>query len=328
MIESSLARPGTANAVPAPVAGTAGAVPDPVRDVIGLAQRLRDAGRSFALVTVVRALSPASARAGDKAIVDADRVIQGWVGGGCAQPLVLRTVREALVDGRARLIRIAPSARGDREESDGLIQYDMACHSGGVLELFIDPMLPRARLTIIGDTPVAAALAALAPRVGFGVTVVAHEGDPDSFPDAEAVLVSDACETVRARVAPGSDIVVATQGRRDLEGLRLALALAGVEVSLVASARKAAALRLALLDLGESPDAVAAIIAPAGQPIAAQTQEEIALSVLAAVVASRRARHAPIDATRAQVRVAEVSRLPLPEPAEAPLPARHGCCGG
>jgi xanthine dehydrogenase accessory factor len=90
--------------------------------------------------------------------------------------------------------------------------------------------------------------------------------------------------------------VVATQGRRDLPGLRVALSLQAVKIWLVASARKARALREALLEARCDPQAVGAIIAPAGQPIGAQTPEEIALSVLAAVVAERRAGRAALDA--------------------------------
>ena len=77
--------------------------------VFDAARRLQQAGRAYALVSVIKAQAPASARPGDKAIVTADGSLQGWIGGGCAQPAVLRTVREALADGRARVIRIAPT---------------------------------------------------------------------------------------------------------------------------------------------------------------------------------------------------------------------------
>jgi xanthine dehydrogenase accessory factor len=209
----------------------------------------------------------------------------------------------------------------------------MACHSGGTLELFIDPMLPRARLTVIGDSPLAAALAGLAPRVGLPVTVLAHGADAARFPDAEQVHSSDDPVAAAAAVAPGSFVVVATQGRRDLQGLRAALALQARTVYFVASARKAAVLKEALAEAGHDASAVAAIVAPAGQPIGAQTPEEIALSVLAAVVAARRgagASAAPVPLaatpTAAPERSAVAARKPLPLP---DLPAIAGsCCGG
>jgi xanthine dehydrogenase accessory factor len=258
-------------------------------DLLATALRLQQQDQPYALVTVLRVIAPASARPGDKAVVNADGIQQGWIGGGCAQPAVLRTVRLALADGRARVIRIAPADDGSVRELGDVLEFGMACHSGGTLELFVDPMLPRARLVIVGDSPLAAALAGLAPRVGLPVTVVAHGADPGRFTDAERVLTSDdAAADVASQIAPGSFVVVATQGRRDLQGLRLALTLQARQVFFVASARKAQVLKDALVTAGHDAAAVGAIVAPAGQAIGAQTPEEIALSVLAAVVAARR----------------------------------------
>ena len=136
-------------------------------DVLSTAQRLQAQQQPFALVSVLRVQAPASAKAGDKAVVTADGIVQGWIGGGCAQPAVLKTVRAALADGRARLMRIAPAEEGTMRELDEVLEFGMACHSGGTLELFVDPVLPVARLVVIGDTPLAAALANLAPHVGW-----------------------------------------------------------------------------------------------------------------------------------------------------------------
>jgi xanthine dehydrogenase accessory factor len=262
-------------------------------DVLATAQRLNQQGTAYALVSVLRVQAPASAKPGDKAVVTGDGVASGWIGGGCAQPAVLKTVRQALADGQARLIRIAPSDEGAVRELGDVLEFGMACHSGGTLELFVDPVLPQARLAIVGDTPLAAALATLAPHVGWQVE---RAGDEST-------------------VAAGAFVVVATQGRRDLQGLRAALRSQPRQLFFVASARKAEVLKAALVEAGEYAAAVAAIVAPAGQAIGAQTPEEIALSVLAAVVAARRgsvvAPQKPVIA-------------PLPE-----MPAIVGsCCGG
>jgi xanthine dehydrogenase accessory factor len=263
------------------------------------AQRLQQQGEPYALVSVVRTQAPTSARAGDKALVTAQGIVHGWIGGGCAQPAVLHTVRQALQDGRARLIRVAPvdeePARAAGSAPGEALEFDMGCHSGGTIELFIDPILPPTRLVVIGDSPVAVALAGLAPRVGLPVTVVARGADPQRFADASQFIDNDEPSAVAGQVAAGSWVVVATQGRRDLPGLRVALSLQAAKVWLVASTRKAAALREALLAANCDPQEVSAIIAPAGQPIGAQTPEEIALSVLAAVVAARRAVRATLD---------------------------------
>jgi xanthine dehydrogenase accessory factor len=321
-------------------------------DVLAHAQRLQSQGEPFCLVSVLRVQAPASARPGDKAVVSAQRIEGGWIGGGCAQPAVLRTVRQALADGRSRLIRISPSDEGTERELQDVLEFGMACHSGGTLELFVDPVLPRARLVVVGDSPLAMALSALAPRVGLPVTVVAHGAEAGRFADAERVVVTDDATDLAAQVAPGAFVVVATQGRRDVQGLRAALALAARQVFFVASARKAAVLKAALVEAGHDADAVQAIVAPAGEPIGAQTPEEIALSVLATVVAARRGagastgsartedaalipkpsvRAEPVEAL-AQVQAApvraELVEAPAPRP---PLPAippiKGSCCG-
>lgn len=313
-------------------------------DVLATAQRLQQQDQPCALVTVLRVQAPASARPGDKAVVTADGIAAGWIGGGCAQPAVLKTVRQALADGRARLIRIAPAEEGEVRELNDVLEFGMACHSGGTLELFVDPLLPRAQLVIVGDSPVAAALAGLAPRVGLQVTVLAQGADAARFPDAAQVIASDDAAEAAARIAPGAFVVVATQGRRDVQGLRAALALQARQLSFVASERKAQVLRAALVESGQDPAAVAAIVAPAGQAIGAQTPEEIALSVLAAVVAARRGQTAAAPA--AAVVAARPKPLPLPElppiagsccdggaatPAPLPEPVvatKGSCCGG
>lgn len=276
---------------------------DLASELFAAAQRLQQQGEPYALVSVVRTRAPTSARAGDKALVTAQGIVHGWIGGGCAQPAVLHTVRQALQDGRARLVRVAPADEEPAPAAGSVpgetLEFDMGCHSGGTIELFIDPILPPTRLVVIGDSPVAVALAGLAPRVGLPVTVIARGADPQRYADASQIIDSDEPSTVVAQVAAGSWVVVATQGRRDLPGLRVALSLQAAKVWLVASSRKAAALREALLAANCDPQAVSAIVAPAGQPIGAQTPEEIALSVLAAVVTARRAVHATPDVATA-----------------------------
>ena len=296
--------------------------------VFATAQRLQQAGTPYALVSVVRALAPASARPGDKAVVTGDGQLHGWVGGGCAQPAVMRTVRQALADGRARLIRIAPADEGQpgaggpgggfAKDLGDVLEFGMACHSGGTLELFVDPVLPPAQLVVIGASPVAQSLSQLAPRVGFSVTLVAHEADPAAYPDAQRVLASDDPATAAAQIAPGAWVVVATQGRRDVQALRLALALGARQVSFVASAKKAQVLRASLVASGSDAAAVAAIVAPAGYPMPATTPEEIALSVLAAVVAHR----------RGAATAAAEPLLPVAQMATEPAASKPSCCGG
>lgn len=280
-----------------------------VDTVFDAAHRLQQAGTPYALVSVIKALAPASAHPGDKAVVTADGDFHGWIGGGCAQPAVVRTVRQALADGHARVIRIAPTAEDEERDLGDVLEFGMACHSGGTLELFVDPVLPLAQLVVIGSSPVAASLAQLAPRVGFAVTLVAHEAEADAYPDARQVIASDDPAVVAPQIAPGAWVVVATQGRRDVQALRLALGVKARQVSFVASARKAQVLKASLVTGGADPEAVEAIVAPAGYPMPATTPEEIALSVLAAVVAHRHG----------------VDAVPAPGVARAASSASGGC---
>ncbi len=301
------------------------------------AQQLQLSGTPYALVSVVRALPPASARPGDKAVVTADGQLHGWIGGGCAQPAVQRAVRQVLEDGKARLMRISPAEASSENLLNDVLEFGMTCHSGGTLELFVDPILPRARLVVIGASPVARSLVELAPHVGFSVTAVAPGLDAATLPGAQHLLAEDDPAAVIPHVGPGAWVVVATQGRRDIQGLRLALALKARQVSFVASARKAQVLKNSLVAAGEEAKAVDAIVAPAGYPMAATTPEEIALSVLASVVSARRATSVDALLERAQEPAAAVAVEDAPGPCcasaavafeAAPAAATRSCCGG
>lgn len=252
--------------------------------VIARAAELKSSGKPFALVTVVRAVSPTSAKPGAKAVVEADGEIQGWVGGGCAQPAVIKMAKKSIQDGEARLIRISPNKSEVIEE--GIVDFGMTCHSGGTLDIFVDPVIARPALLIIGASPAAQTLCGLAQRVGFAVTAAFPDADNSMFPDASQIL--DNLETDNVGAVSTSFVVVATQGKRDEAGLEAALATNAPYIAFIASARKAEKLKQYLRERGHNEARVNAIISPAGLEIDAETPEEIALSVLAAVVKVRR----------------------------------------
>jgi xanthine dehydrogenase accessory factor len=289
---------------------------------IAHAARLEAQDRAFALVTVLRAQAPTSAKAGDKALVTADGKIHGWIGGGCAQPAVLKTVREALADGLPRSIRIAPTDETMERTLGDVLEFGMACHSGGTLELFIDPVLPAVLLTVIGDSPVARALTGLATRLGLRVALAAEHASASDYPEASMVLGSDDPLELQTKLGAGGLVVVATQGKRDLQGLKAALGLKPSTLWFVASERKANVLRESLLASGEDALRVAAIVAPAGQAVGAHTPEEIALSVLAAVVAVRRGHFATANTAPA------TTVEPVLAKSVATALAQKSCCGG
>jgi xanthine dehydrogenase accessory factor len=270
---------------------------------LAAAQTLHQSQQPFALVTVLRVTPPTSARPGDKAVVTADGTIHGWIGGGCAQPAVVKTVRAALQDRQPRTIRITPSDESQEQLLDDVLEFGMSCHSGGTLELFIDPVVTACTLAILGDSPVAVSLADLAPRVGFSALHLMRTEDFTQLPQHTAV-------------------VVATQGRGDMPALRAALHASASPVWFVASARKASVLKDNLCTAGHAREYVDAIIAPAGTPIGAQTPEEIALSVLTAVIAHQRGIHTHAGASNAP------APAPTPTASKASTAPKNSCCGG
>jgi xanthine dehydrogenase accessory factor len=252
--------------------------------VIERAAELKTRGVPFVLATVVRCESPTSAKPGAKCIVDTEGRISGWIGGGCAQPAVIAAARKALADGQPRLIRISPTKGGLAEE--GIQDFAMTCHSGGTLDIFLEPFALRPSLLVMGASPAALALAGLAGRTGFDVFAAAPGADAGMFPDARQVL--DGTDLSGLTCGTPGFVVVATQGKRDEPSLEAALATGAGYIAFIASERKAAKLRTYLKERGHDSLRVDAVVSPAGVEIGAVTPEEIAISVLAGLVKARR----------------------------------------
>ena len=215
----------------------------------------------FVAATVVRALHPTSVRPGDSAIVLGDGTIEGFVGGVCAQASVRLHAARALETGEAVILRLVPGPGEDSAE-DGIDVAHNPCLSGGSLEIFLEPQLPALRILSAGDTPIARALAAVADAAGYDVV----SDDPD--------------ETLAA-------VVVASHGEGEEELLATALSAGVGYVALVASEKRGAAVRDSL----EVPDALRdQLHTPAGLDIGARTPDEIAIAILAELVAKRVAR--------------------------------------
>ena len=217
----------------------------------------------YVCATVVRAGRPASVQPGASALVLPDGTIEGFVGGHCAEPSVRLHALRVLETGDPLLLRIEPGT-GDGDAIDGAVTVHNPCISGGALEIFLEPHLPAARLHVIGDTPVAHALGELARGVGFEVG-----GEPSGDDMA---------------------LVVASHGRDEEDALATALETGVPYVGLVASRKRGKAV---VDSLDVSDDDKARVHTPAGLDIGARTPEEIALSILAQIVETRRARTTP-----------------------------------
>jgi xanthine dehydrogenase accessory factor len=135
----------------------------------------------FAVAVVVRYQAPISGKPGNKAIIFPDGKMWGWIGGGCAQPVVVKEALKALADGQPRLIRISPSSSPE----EGIVDYAMTCHSGGTLDIFIEPVFPKPHILILGRSPVAASLTKLAKAVNYTVSVAAPGADRENFRDPD-----------------------------------------------------------------------------------------------------------------------------------------------
>src|SRR5262245_2574228 len=188
-------------------------------DFLKKSAELAAAGERFATATVVRCQAPTSGKPGDKAIVYPDGSLWGWIGGGCAQPVVIKEALKCLADGRPRLVRITPSADGAEE---GIVDYTMTCHSGGALDIYIEPVLPKPHIVILGRSPIAQTLARLARTVGYAVSVVAEQFSAEDFGDV-ALSTRKNFSLESTGVSPQSYVVVSTQGEGDEEALQQAL---------------------------------------------------------------------------------------------------------
>ena len=246
-------------------------------------------GEAFVLATVVRCQPPSSGKPGDKAIILADGKLSGWIGGGCAQPVVIREALRALSDGKPRLVRISPSSTG--EEEQGIVDYTMTCHSGGELDIYIEPVVPNLHLVILGRSPVARTLARLGRDVGYAVSVAVPVEDREGFADAEIIHARD-FDLSPIRITPHTYIVVSTQGEGDEEALEQATLATGrgaFYLSFVASKVKAGKVLDYLRQKGIAEETLRLVRAPAGLDLGAASPEEIAVSILAEIVQVHRA---------------------------------------
>ena len=261
-------------------------------DILDTISTRKEAGEPFAVATVVRTVAATAAKAGAKAVILPDGTISaGWIGGGCARAAVLKAARDAIADGRARLVSVQPPDALDDQgitagnEQGGVRFAKNLCPSQGTMDIFVEPMLPRPQVVILGASPVAVAVADFARRAGFAITVCAPAAEQAAFAEVDRRIDGYALpvEDAGARY-----LVVATQGRGDEAALLAALAIDTDYVAFVGSRKKAEALKTALCQQGVKPERLAKLKAPAGLDLGAITPEEIAVSIIAEIVAARR----------------------------------------
>ena len=270
--------------------------------VLQEAVALAEARVPFVLATVVWRRGPSSGQQGSKAVILADGTVRGWLGGACAEPTVVVQAREALLDGEPRLLLLGdvgdPSGAGLGEEtneagcgsssgggSGGTYSVPMACENDGALEVYLEPVPPRPQLVVIGRSPAVATLALMGRALEWDVAVIDDGGSPDEHPVPE--LVRTTLDLSGLGVGVGSAIVVATQGHYDDLALEAALATDAAYVGLIAGHKRADAVAENLRGRGVSEEDLARIQAPAGLDLGRLANRELAVAVMADLVARR-----------------------------------------
>ena len=218
-------------------------------------------GAPFVRATVVRAQPPTLARPGDEALVLGDGTIEGFVGGQYAEESVRAAAFDMLADGEPLLLRILPEGDPGYPPAFGSKSVVNPCLSGGALEMFLEPRLPPRRVVVVGETPLAGAVASLLRQLGYR---------------------ADQAQVLGAGAATGATaVVVASCGHEEPEALRAALDAGVGFVGPVASGLRSEVV-VDAMDL--TSEERSRVRTPVGFAIGARTASEVAVSIAAELV--------------------------------------------
>jgi xanthine dehydrogenase accessory factor len=237
--------------------------------VLEQASELARLGQPFALATVVWRQGPSSSQQGSRAIITADGQLHGWIGGACAEPVVVREARQVIADGTPRLLLLGTPGQFGAAVPDGMTVVPISCQSEGALEVYIEPVVPAPHLVIVGHSPMANTLAALARALGWRTRLVA----------VGQFTAADADER--------SMVIVATQGHGDEDAVEQAVTARPAYLGLVGSRRRGTAVLGYLADRGLPTDQLDRVHVPAGLDLGHTTHQEIAVAILAELVQLR-----------------------------------------
>jgi len=226
-------------------------------------EELTRTGVPFVQATVVRAQEPSSARPGDRAIILADGTVEGFVGGHCAAGSVRTAALDALGSGQSLLLRVLPDTVDSFPDAPGASVVVNPCLSGGAMEIYLEPLLPSPVLHLVGTSPTADAVAALAPGLGFVLERAAERTDPTG----------------------ATVVIVSSHGGDEVGTVRAALAAGVGFIGVVCSRTRAGAL---LAELALTEQESRRVHTHVGVDIGAKTAPELGLSIMAAVVRSIR----------------------------------------
>jgi xanthine dehydrogenase accessory factor len=266
-------------------------------DVIELAGELSRRGEEFAMATVVWRQGPSSGHQGSRAIITATGQLHGWIGGACAEPVVIREAQRVIAERKPTLVLLGTSDQFGSSVPSGMAVVPISCQSEGAMQVYIEPVLPAPHLTIVGRSPMAHTLADLARALGWRT-------DINDGPDFSA-----------ANLNARSIVVVATQGHGDEEAIEQAVSALPAFVGLVASRKRGQAVLGYLADRGVPQHLLDRVHVPVGLDLGHTTHREIAVAILAELVQRRAAGELAPEATAASIQAAQ------------PAEARDPVCG-
>jgi xanthine dehydrogenase accessory factor len=250
---------------------------------------LRKKNEPFALAMVVRRDAPSSGKVGDKAVINKHGEMIGWVGGGCVKGILIKEAEDAMRTGKARLVKIGKSLTTLKQ--DGVMEYKMTCQSEGTVEVFIEPILPKPHIVVIGKSAIAKALVKMAAVAGYRITGVAQDADLTTFEKVDELITQVKLTNVKTTVA--TCIVVVTQGEGDEKALTEALQKDYAYLGFVASKKKMISVAAYLESSGFDKKKIETITSPAGIDINAKQPEEVAISILAQIIQAQNSATAP-----------------------------------
>ena len=240
----------------------------------------RKSHTTYALASIVRRKAPSSGKPGDHALITADGYIHGWIGGGCTRGIVLKEALLSLKDGKSRYVAISKDQLIESYSNTKV--YNMTCQSGGQVEVYIEPMLPKPHLLIFGQSHIGMALSKLAKAMDYQVTAVMNTADPTVYPAADHIHdISTFSDVANYKDAY---IVVCSQGEGDVTALLKALSIESNYIGFVASMKKGQSVFTDLRQHGITFDQLKKIKTPAGIDIGGKLPEEAAVSILAQII--------------------------------------------
>lgn len=251
---------------------------------------LRQKGESFALATVVWRQAPVSAHLGDKALVFADGRFEGYIGGSCSCEIVRKQALEVLRLGRPRLVKISPeaAARVVLEHAEEVV-IPMTCSSEGAVEVYIEPLIAKAGLLIVGGSQIALTTAQIAARMNYTVTLACDMPELAGVglePEIKLLNWHDIGDWLESQKPARTSIIIASQGHYDEDALVLIAKQMPnpAYLGLVASRKRGAAVLDNLEILGVPKTTFPHLKFPAGLNLGGRGRDEVAISILAEII--------------------------------------------